>query len=252
MDLLLSGTTRALQLRVVALVSDYDLSRVARVLRWYETLGSGAIDLLDAGAVRDLSPAERTRLTEAPMDIRALLGRFGARMPTLFLGPKGARPHAWTFRGGEAYALVPAGARAAVIAHELGHLLFQWPDLPYGERDGVRCLMGRIPLPDEEDGIVPPCMALRVAAGWAVPEPLSAGTPPSQLAEQRAFAWAGLLIERWQNRLVAFELSHTTQGPLVALRRVITIPPDSSCALALVSRTTRARGGGLMCAVGQT
>jgi hypothetical protein len=252
MDLLLNGTARALQLRVVSLAGDHDLGRLARVLRWYEALGSGAIDLLDAGAVCDLSPAERTRLTEPPVVIRDLLGRFGARMPTLFLGPKGVRPHAWTFRGGEAYALVPADARAAVIAHELGHLLFHWPDLPYGERDGVRCLMGRIPLPGAEDGIVPPCMAMRVAAGWATPEPLLAGTPPSQLAEQRAFAWAGLLIERWQNRLVAFELSRATRGPLVALRHVIAIPPDSGCALALVSRTiqTRASESALMREVG--
>ncbi len=184
-----------------------------------------AVQWLDAPEVR---AADRLALMAAPATARAVVARLapGCAEPLLLFGPSGARPHCWHLPDGRRYALVPADAPLAVLAHELGHLLFHWPDLRLPAGSAARCLMAPVApgAPDQ------PSVAMRVMARWEVAEPLCAGMPAATLCEGRAYAWADLLIERQGDVLAGFR----ARGRTVSL--AFAVPAADSCALALASR----------------
>ena len=179
-------------------------------------------------AAQEMVPAERLALAGAPEVARAALARLApdCALPLLVFGPAGARPHCWHLADGRRYALVPAGAPLAVLAHELGHLLFGWPDLRLPAGSVARCLMAPIsPGPPDL-----PSAAMRVAAGWEDPLALVAGMRADTLPEGQCYMWSDMLIERQQAALVGFR----TAGRAVSL--AFAVPATDGCVLAVASR----------------
>jgi hypothetical protein len=200
-------------------------------LDWFSGVSSGRAQF----AVRwltppPLTPADQLLLGGAPEPAREVLPRLAPADggPLFIFGPQSAQPHCWHMADGRRYALVPAGAPLAVIAHELGHLLFGWPDLRLPRGSAARCLMAPLS-PGPPD---PPSAAMRVAAGWETPQALSAGMPANALPERRCYAWADMLIERQRETLVGFR----SAGRAVSL--AFAVPATGGCALALASRAS--------------
>jgi hypothetical protein len=94
----------------------------------------------------------------------------------LAVAPSRFLPHYWHLPQGGAplagrsclrhYAIVPDSAPFGMVAHELGHLLFDWPDLSWSYLLDVECLMARGASGDRGDHPSPPCAPLLVRAGW--------------------------------------------------------------------------------------
>ena len=88
-------------------------------------------------------------------------------------------PHTWRFRSGgywlggrvwvRRYSVIPESAPLGTVAHELGHLLFGWPDLRTRSGFDGDCLMAAGGHDGNGARPTPPCAPLRVAAGWAHP-----------------------------------------------------------------------------------
>ncbi len=137
-----------------------------------------------------LAADERERLAAAGRD-------------PLVIVPDGAgyAPHTWRLRRGgvplggrrwaRRYAIVPAGASLGTYAHELGHLLFGWPDADRRRRVGAECLMGSGGHHPPGGEPAPPCAPLRVDAGWVEPQPARRATTPADLAGGAVFRAAG-------------------------------------------------------------
>jgi len=114
----------------------------------------------------------------------------------------GVSPHVWRFRSGglrigarrwlRRYAVVPENATVGVLAHEVGHLLFGWPDV--AARTGVRddCLMA---MGGHREPPSRPCAPLRVAAGWVEPITASRTTTVDDLGTG-VMAVGETLVER--------------------------------------------------------
>lgn len=198
---------------------------------WFAEMSGGAAVLAPVWhQAPRISPADRLALTGTPELVRRALAELAPAgvLPLLVFGPPAARAHCWNLEDGRRYALVPAPAALAVLAHELGHLLFGWPDLRLPAGTAARCLMapmaGRAP--------APPSAPMRVAAGWEVPQPLVAGLDPAGLACRRSHVWANLLIERQEDALVGFRRF----GRSVSLAFAAALGPADACALAMASR----------------
>ncbi len=205
-------------------------STLARAAAWYREVSGGAARLelevipVDAG---DAAWAELSGAARWPADApharaavhalvaglpEALRSRIGGSVLVVVGGDR-PHPHTWRFRDGgvhlgqrrwcRRYALVPSTAPLGALAHELGHLLFGWPDLAT-QRIGVDCLMATGALVDDDRPPAWPCAPLRVAAGWAMPHPVRAGTRVGDLRPGAVGEFDGLLIERRDDRLVAF------------------------------------------------
>lgn len=217
------------------------LERIEWVARWFESLARGRLTIgLETAPDAGLPPEDRLALAGPYSSARAALARCaGARypqgLPLLFIGMRGTRPHSWTLPGGQPYAAVAEDASKTVIAHELGHLLFGFPDLAFSPDSGAVCLMGRLPKCAIDEPPPEPCAALQVERGWQDAAPLVAGLDPALLAQNRAYGWAGLVVTRQRDRLLAFSRGGRRQ-PHIALRHAIDIAPQSRCALALISR----------------
>lgn len=94
----------------------------------------------------------------------------------LIVAPNTFKPHTWHIPcGGKSlgkgvwcrrYALVPYTASLGVLAHELGHLLFDWPDLIWDCLYAEECLMARGAM--RNGGVDPalPCAPLLFEQGW--------------------------------------------------------------------------------------
>ena len=229
-------------LRVIALAPGLAEPPIERILRWFEQLGAPRTEAEPQALAPPLTAAERTRLSGPPEAVPPLFDRAEGRTPILFLGPRDCRPHCWALRSGTRYALVPADAVATIVAHELGHLLFHWPDLSFGRHEQVRCLMSRIAPEASMESLIPPCTPLRVAAGWMKAANLDPRVPAPDVPEARAFAWAGYLIERQARRLAIFRLRERSNGPDVTLHRSVAIGDASQTALALASRAVGPTG----------
>ncbi len=150
-------------------------------------------------------------LASLPEDGRAAVARAGGDPLVVVPDRAGYAPHTWRLRSGgfhlggrrwaRRYAVVPAGASLGTYAHELGHLLFGWPDADRRSRVGAECLMGSGGHHPPGGQPAPPCAPLRVSAGWVAPEPASRATTPADLAGRAVYRAAGrngdaLLVER--------------------------------------------------------
>jgi hypothetical protein len=122
-------------------------------------------------AILALAPAQRELVASAPERV-------------VLVAPQGFHPHVWQPRDGgvsfgagrwlRRYALIPDASPLGHIAHELGHLLYDWPDLHLVPGLGQGCLMARGA--ERAAGPAAPCAALRVAAGWVEPQRVSTAT----------------------------------------------------------------------------
>ena len=173
-------------------VLDVELSDVHRRFGASGGMASGRFNsqALVREAVARLRDSARHELELAPEKI-------------VIVTPKGFHPHVWQPReGGVAlrlgrwvrrYAVLPSESPLGHVAHELGHLLFGWPDLDTVRGLGDGCLMARGA--ERAGGPAPPCAALRAAAGWVEPESI----PASAAVECVSGAWC---FERGAVRIV--------------------------------------------------
>jgi len=152
----------------------------------------------------------------------------------LLVAPPPFWPHTWRLlRGGVhlgerkfcvRYSIVPSGATVGAVSHELGHLLFDWPDW---DRDtGVKeeCLMGTGGYRHDGADPVAPCAPLLMSAGLARAFELDARTPLGDLAPGvvATFVYRGRsLLFEWRHdieRLVAYQLGPSPLESRLALR----------------------------------
>lgn len=201
-----------------------------RVVEWYAEVSGGAVRLevdvvrVDAGdpAWSQLAngwrwPADADDARDAVRDLVAGLAerdmaRIGSGVLIVAPGER-LHPHTWRFRNGgvhlgerrwcRRYALVATGSPFSAVAHELGHLLFGWPDLS-ARSIGFDCLMATGALVPSDRPPAWPCAPLRVGAGWVTPMPVQAATLVGDLPHGTVGEFDGMLIERRDDRLVAF------------------------------------------------
>lgn len=120
----------------------------------------------------------------AALDAEGLRAVEASPERIVLVTPAGFHPHVWHPRdGGVAlgrgrwvrhYAVLPHESPLGHTAHELGHLLYGWPDLDKVRGLGAECLMARGA--DHPGGPAAPCAALRVASGWVEPAPITEET----------------------------------------------------------------------------
>ena len=127
----------------------------------------------------------------------------------LLATPEGFVPHTWHVpNGGVAvgakmwvrrYSVAPVSAPLGTVVHELGHLLFDWPDLTWERRFAQECLMARGASGERALDPAPPCAPLLVEAGWRDPVPLTRGLTVGSLGPERvgAMEWGrwSVLVE---------------------------------------------------------
>jgi hypothetical protein len=160
---------------------------------------------------RDLLAAALAALDAAG---RARVAAAGGRV--LLVVPLSFRPHAWhPARGGiplgsggwcRRYALVPSAAPLGTVAHELGHLLCDWPD--GSASAGAACLMALGGLRAQGRDPAPPAAPLALQAGWRRALPLHAGTRLDALDAATVGTYHGagapIWVERRDGRLLAW------------------------------------------------
>jgi hypothetical protein len=87
----------------------------------------------------------------------------------LVIATNAFKSHTWRLQNrGLRYSLVPSNASFGALAHEMGHLLFDWPDLDWEKSLGEDCLMSLGAL-HYNDSPALPCAPLRVKQGWIEP-----------------------------------------------------------------------------------
>lgn len=147
-------------------------------------------------------------LSALPHQLQRTLHACGS--PPLFWAPQGFHPHAWRFREGgfalgerqwiRRYAVVPKLASYGSVAHELAHLLLDWPDLRGDRALDPLCLMARgAELTGSAEPALP-CAPLRLRAGWCSVHPLERRSPARLLDVQRLgtfrYRELDILVER--------------------------------------------------------
>jgi hypothetical protein len=209
---------------------------------WYYEQSAGRVRLdLRSWTAPSIPTALQLALAGDPTEARAAIFAQQSSLPPddrrrdaplLILAPSSARPHAWTLPDGQRYAVTPETAGLAVAAHEVGHLLFGWPDVPLPMGSGVRCLMGRAPAKGGPPS--PPCAPLRVAAGWQTAQPLRAG---AALQPGEAYRWLDWTIERQPDRIAVFHRSGPDHRP--SIRLAFELPSDADTAMVLRGLSAR-------------
>lgn len=139
----------------------------------------------------------------------------------LLITPDGFLPHTWHIPQsglGEGnilvrrYAVTPANAGLGPLAHELGHLVFDWPDLTWEPTADSECLMARGAAGNRASDPAPPCAPLLVRAGWRDPVPITRELAVQSLGSHQVgyFSWEpwSIWVEkretRGPQRLLAF------------------------------------------------
>ena len=196
---------------------------------WYRALSRGAL-ALSVGMRRGLRTEHAAEefavsggMGRAPLNSQALaaeaLSALGAverdqlaRPDThlVLAVPACFRAHTWRLRGGgfalgggawcRRYAILPQGASLGAIVHELGHLLFEWPDFRASSRLGQDCLMAQGGYRAGGRDPSPPCAPLLLERGWRARLELTSDTRVVDLARDRVGVFA------WQGRELAIEL----------------------------------------------
>ena len=159
---------------------------------------------LAADLVRALSPDSLAALERANGRLLILaLDRF---LPHTWHIPRAGVPseRMWIRR----YAIVPATATAGVLAHEMGHLAFDWPDLRWPPEGEMECLMARGATGANAHDPSPPSAPLQVRAGWRQPVKVARNLTVRGLAARGVGVvdWQGkqLLVETRPGRLLLF------------------------------------------------
>lgn len=234
-------------LRVGPLAGPIPALSLAPALAWFEDHSAGRFTPRLA-PLADVSLAGLARfgglggLDRHPHGSQALvaeaLARAGARAPDrdgalIVVVPPGFRPHCWHLAGERRsrYALLPDDAPLGALAHELGHLLLQWPDLERDTGLGGECLMARGGLlPDP----APPCAVLRLRAGWIAPRTAGRATRVGELAIGDAVVIGERVIER---RAAPDRLLVLLDRPRpLLLRRIVLSADDLARPLLAVAR----------------
>ena len=236
---------------------------LGRAADWYRVVSGGAVrlefepvagDAFDA-AWSQLScgwrwPADVDVARSAANDLVAGLSQTArdglAGTVVLIMAPgHEIHPHTWRFRNGgvhlgqrrwcRRYALVALDVPLAALVHELGHLLFGWPDLR-SSGVGFDCIMATGALITDDRSPSWPCAPLRVDAGWAKPRPVRAVTRVRELSHGAVGVFDGMLIEHRDDRLVAY-----STDPLRVEVRVTSVDPARPVLAVLAGADSRDR-----------
>jgi hypothetical protein len=175
---------------------------------------------LAADLVRAL-PADRLASLQGT-DCRLLIVAADRFLPHTWHIPRAGVPseRMWIRR----YAIVSHTATAGMLAHEMGHLAFDWPDLRWPPEGEMECLMARGATGANANTPAPPSAPLQVKAGWREPVKVARNLTVRGLAARGvgAVEWQGkhLLVETRPGRLLLF-----TSDPIPSL--VARIPLDA-------------------------
>jgi hypothetical protein len=215
---------------------------LARPLAWY-TPGGGM-----GRPPHNSQSLARDALAALDDAARALVGE-----QLLLVVPPRFHPHTWRLLDGgfhlggarwcRRYAVVPSGAPLGTVAHELGHLALDWPDLAPESRLGDDCLMASGGSRDGGARPSPPCAPLAVAAGWRALVDVERATRPRDLDGARCgrFAWGTrpLIIERRCDRLLVYP---SASPPRLLFRVALADGDDDRPLLALLATGLRSLG----------
>ncbi|MGH2820319.1 MAG: hypothetical protein ACRDJ5_06675 [Actinomycetota bacterium] len=185
-----------------------DSAALPAVVAWYARVSGGRAallpEVLPLHEPRDswAAYADRGGLGPPPRNsqvmmevLLASLDRSGAPAAAhgvMVATPPGAgfAPHAWRLRRGgfwledrrwvRRYAIVPADAPVGTVAHELGHLVFGWPDHDRRSRVGADCLMST---GAAASWPARPCAPSRLDAGWIEAVPATRTMTVAELAD---------------------------------------------------------------------
>ena len=87
------------------------------------------------------------------------------------------------------YSLVPEKTNLGMLAHELGHLLFSWPDLKWPRAYAKECLMAEGASNDSGDNPAEPCAPLLHLQGWRDELAIERHTPVHALNRGNIGVW---------------------------------------------------------------
>jgi hypothetical protein len=159
--------------------------------------------------------------------------------------------HTWRLRNrGMSYSIVPSNATFGAVTHELGHLLFDWPDLAWEKSLGEDCLMSLGALYNNGTPALP-CAPLRVKQGWIDPLVIDQLTTMQDISEKHigAIDWQrhNVLVEYRARNDTAFLLIYTAKNegklfhPKIIARIPVTNTPEKSLVLGLIAPKLRLR-----------
>ncbi|MEX2262664.1 MAG: hypothetical protein WD696_11975 [Bryobacteraceae bacterium] len=102
----------------------------------------------------------------------------------LVVGEKIWLPHAWHLPGTHPcrYAVLSGHANLGTVVHELGHLLFEWPDFQWPWRWGRECLMALGATGELGADPSPPSAPLLLRQGWRETAPMTRALKVQDLA----------------------------------------------------------------------
>jgi hypothetical protein len=141
----------------------------------------------------------RMALDQLKPDSLAKLAQMQGRLLVVVGGH--IKPHTWhLLKGGkllgqkvwcDRYAIIQSDAPLGTIAHELGHLLFNWPDLIWTKELAEECLMAQGASGIRSKHPSPPCGPLRVKMEWCDTFHLHPSDPVIELTSSKVglFWW---------------------------------------------------------------
>lgn len=225
-------------------------ARLAEASAWFERVGAGdhaprftivgeaSVEPLGRFAALgglDVHPHNSQALVElllTQLDLRA------ATRLVVVVPPHTLRPHCWQLpasrrRAGklERYAILPSDATLGAVAHELGHLAFDWPDLATDSGLGHDCLMAHGALLADP---APPNAVLRLRAGWLDARAPERSLAVGELAIGEAIAIGDRVIERRERPDRVLVLLDRARPRL--LRRIPLRPEDLARPLLALAR----------------
>ena len=195
--------------------------RLPRPLSWYAPAGGmGGFprnsQQLAWDALSALSPATLAAIGETGTDVILLV--TSSRL----------HPHTWRFRKGgfplghgwcRRYAVLPTDAPLGTWAHELAHLLLDWPDLPRSSGLGQDCLMATGASRAGGADPSPPCAPFLLRQGWRDTVELDRHLPVAALDVGR-WEWRKkrLILERRRDGKPRLLLLQSDPGDLARTR----------------------------------
>jgi hypothetical protein len=150
---------------------------------------------LAADLVSALSPNSLTALERA--EGRLLIVASDRFAPHTWHIPRASLPseRMWARR----YAIVPRTVTAGALAHEIGHLVYEWPDLRWPPEGEMECLMARGATGAGASDPAPPSAPLLVRAGWREPVKVARNLTVRGLAAR------GVGLVEWQDKQLLVE-----------------------------------------------
>jgi len=122
------------------------------------------------------------------------------------------KPHTWRLPNrGIHYSIIPSNASFGAVAHELGHLLFDWPDLDWEKSLGQDCLMSLGAVGSLGRSPSLPCAPLRLTQGWIKPIVIDRSTTVQQINTDKV----GIINWQQYKVLVEYRRQHENAYLLV-------------------------------------